>query len=187
MKSARSQTLRMIVNVVAFQLGWFACVLAAARGRDMAGVSAASVIVAAHVAMPARRGGEFRLIAAAVVIGALWDSLLRGTGLMVYQSPGPAWLAPGWILAMWALFGTTLNFSLRWLRGRTLIAVLFGAVGGPLAFWAGERLGAVQITGPWAGLLAQAAGWAVILPLLMHLAQRFDRSDLRTPGEAADV
>ena len=84
MKSARSQTLRMIVNVVAFQLGWFACVLAAARGRDMAGVSAASVIVAAHVAMPARRGGEFRLIAAAVVIGAfviLLDPIFQGLAI----------------------------------------------------------------------------------------------------------
>ena len=88
---------------------------------------------------------------------------------------------------MWALFGTTLNVSLRWMRGRPVIAVLFGALGGPLSFWAGQRLGAVQITGPWTGVAVLAVGWALILPLLLHLAGRLDRKDSGIPGDPAHV
>ena len=187
MQTTRTQTLRMIGNIVAFQLGWFACVVAAAQGQEAVGICAALIIVAAHVAISTHPVTQLRVIVTAVAIGAVWDSLLRAMGLMIYRSPGPPALAPAWILAMWALFGTTLNLSLRWLQGRTLLAVVFGAVGGPLAFWAGQRLGAVQIRGPWAGLLAQATGWGLILPLLLHLARRFDRRNLSSRGESTDV
>ena len=181
MDAGRSRTLRVVGNVVAFQFGWFACVLAAARGHDAVGIGIVAAIVVLHLWLAARPSLELGVIAAAVLVGAVWDGLLRTLGLLVYAAPGPDWLAPAWILAMWALFGTTLNVSLRWLHARRLVAVLFGAVGGPMAFWAGQRLGAVQIPGPWPGLLAQAAGWAVILPVLMQLARRLDTQPDRRP------
>jgi hypothetical protein len=170
-----SPALRLAVNVVTFQLGWFACVIAAGKGQDAIGIVAALAVIAVHLILSTPRSTEIRVIALAVAFGAVWDSLLRAAGLMHYLSAGPTFLAPAWILSMWGLFGTTLNVSLRWLRGRPVLALLFGAIGGPMSFWAGQRLGAVQITGPWAGLLAQAAGWAVILPLLLHLAARLER------------
>ena len=179
--------LRMAVNVVAFQLGWFACVIAAGKGQDALGIAAVAAVVALHLVLTSPRAGELRVIALALAVGAVWDSLLRAAGLMQYLSPGPTFLAPAWILAMWALFGTTLNVSLRWMRGRSVFAALFGALGGPLSFWAGERLGAVRIAGPWTGLVALAAGWAVILPLLLHLAGRLDRKDSGIPGDSAHV
>ena len=187
MDTARSRTLRVVGNVVAFQLGWFGCVLAAARGHDAAGVGIVAAIVLLHLWLAARPSRELCVVVAAVLIGAVWDSLLRKLGLLVYAAPGPAWLAPAWILAMWALFGTTLNVSLRWLRGRLLVAVLFGGIGGPMAFWAGQRLGAVQIPGPWPGLLAQAAGWAMILPVLLQLARRLDTQHDHGPRGDAHV
>jgi hypothetical protein len=44
---------------------------------------------------------------------------------------------------MWAQFATTFRFSLRTMITRPIPAALFGAAGGPIAFLAGERLGAV--------------------------------------------
>lgn len=181
MTTSLSPTLRLAINVVAFQLGWFACVIAAGKGLDGIGIAAVAAVVVVHLTLSASLSAEVRVIALTLACGAVWDSLLRAVGLMHYLSPGPACLAPAWILAMWALFGTTLNLSLRWLRGRAAVTVLFGAVGGPMSFWAGQRLGAVQIRGPWEGLLAQAGGWAVILPLLVHLAARLDRKDSVAP------
>lgn len=98
MRKTRSQTLWMLGNAVAFQLGWFACVLAAARGQDRTGVSAALIIVAVHLALATRPWNELQVIGATV-----------------------------------------------------------------------------------------AAGWSVILPLQLHLAQRLDLTDPGTPGVPADV
>ncbi len=75
---------------------------------------------------------------------------------------------------MWGLFATILNVSLRWLRGRWVMAALFGAIGGPLAYYGGHRLGALEFGNEIVALLALAVGWAVFTPLLMSLATRFD-------------
>ncbi|MGB7931118.1 MAG: DUF2878 domain-containing protein, partial [Gammaproteobacteria bacterium] len=79
-----------------------------------------------------------------------------------------------WIVAMWVLFASTLNVSLRWLRGRWMLATLLGAVAGPLAYYAGAKLGGVVITEPLPAFTALAAGWAAFVPLLIRLSTRFD-------------
>jgi hypothetical protein len=50
-----------------------------------------------------------------------------------------------------------------------------GAIGGPAAFYAGERLGAVQFH-PTEGLslTVLAVVWAILMPLLLHLADTLD-------------
>jgi hypothetical protein len=55
-----------------------------------------------------------------------------------------------------------------------LLAGLLGAMLAPLAYFGGARLGALQLLQPQLALLAQAAGWALLLPLLVALARRCD-------------
>jgi len=74
---------------------------------------------------------------------------------------------------MWALFATTINHSMAWLKNRYFLALLLGAVFGPLAFIAGESLGAVVFLDRTMALTLLAAGWAVLMPLLLLLAQQF--------------
>jgi hypothetical protein len=75
---------------------------------------------------------------------------------------------------MWVLFASTLNVSLRWLRGRWMLAMLLGAVAGPLAYYAGAGLGGVVIAEPLPAFTALAAGWAAFVPLLIRLSTRLD-------------
>jgi hypothetical protein len=75
---------------------------------------------------------------------------------------------------MWVLFASTLNVSLRWLRGRWIVAALLGATAGPLAYYAGAKLGGVVIAEPLPGFIALAAGWASFMPLLIKLSSRLD-------------
>ena len=74
---------------------------------------------------------------------------------------------------MWALFATTINLSMAWLKQRWLLASFMGSVFGPLAFIAGEKLGAVQFIDRPSALLALALGWASLMPLLLWLADLF--------------
>lgn len=163
------------LNFILFQGGWFACVLGAAHGWPWAGAGAALAIVACHVLRAERPRGELILVAAAAVIGALWDSALALAGWIRYAGGLVVEdLAPAWIVALWMLFATTLNLSLAWLKRHAALAVVFGAAGGPLAYWAGEELGALVLAERLPALVALAAGWAVLTPLLLHLAIRFD-------------
>ena len=172
-----------IVNLLGFQAVWFAAVIGAANGSPWAGPVAAGVFIAAHLAWTPDRSGDKRLLAAALPMGLAADSLLVATGLLVFASPWPsAFLAPVWILAMWAGFALTLNHSMAFLRDRPWLAAGFGAIGGPLAYLgASNAFGAVSFghSAPLA-LLALGVIWGVALPVLYRLG-----CAQRTPSDGA--
>lgn len=169
--------LRTLGNVALFQAGWLACVLGAAAGRAWVGPLAVGVVLAFHL-VGLGHIDEARLVGWCVAIGAAADSLLGGTGLVAYAAhPGPSFIAPVWIVAMWANFGITLRHSLAWLSRRRLAASLLGVLGGPLAYAAGSRLGAIEVSSD--GILALALLWGAALPLLMALAGPRRREDVR--------
>jgi hypothetical protein len=118
---------------------------------------------------------ELMLVLSCAVIGAGFDSFLVMAGWVQYSSGlfSPM-MAPYWIVTMWMLFATTLNVSMRWLRGRTVLAAFFGFVGGPTTYIAGQKLGGIVLVDPVPALAALGIGWAVMMPVLMWLSETFD-------------
>jgi hypothetical protein len=166
----------LAVNVLLFQLGWFACVLGAAYGQPWLGVGVAALVVGWHLARAAHPRRELALVSAAVLIGAVFETLLARSGWLLFDPRGMllAGTAPVWMVALWALFATTLNVAMRALRSRLVLAALFGAVGAPLAYWGGARLGALELVAAGAALAAIGIGWALLTPLLFSAARRLD-------------
>lgn len=151
------------------------CVMSAGRGLAWIGVAFVLVAVVWHATRVAAPAPELKLIAAAVLIGALWESLLVASGLLVYPNGvlvrgAPPW----WLLALWALFAVQLNVLFGWLKRRLLLAAAAGALAGPLSFRAGAALGAVQFADPVLSFVAIGAGWAVLMPLMLALARRWN-------------
>ena len=164
-----------ITNILIYQLGWFACILGAANGAPLTGVVVVAAAVGWHLYRAEEPRAESWLIVIAAAIGAVWDSLLVATGLLVYPSGTLIeGAAPYWIVALWVIFATTFNVSLRWFKQRLVLAALFGAIGGPLAFLAGERLGGVAFTDYTLGVGALALGWSLLMPARMILARRYN-------------
>lgn len=160
----------MLKNFLLYNVGWFACVYFAAQGQAWVGLLAVALIVTAHlVAVPSEtRGREIRTVLVAIGIGIAWESALVATGLVRYPTaPGPLGLAPVWMVALWANFACTIHHSLGWIRTRPALASPLGAVGGPLAFIAGEKLGAVSFPSPILALGVIAVAWGLLLPLLV--------------------
>lgn len=169
----------MVVNFVAFQVGWFACVLGAARGWPLIGPLVALAILAPMAWTAPSPRGFLLLLAAGALVGFCWDSTLSAAGLMQFSGGHLAPFAPPWIVALWMLFASTCNRSLRWLQASLPLAIGLAVIAAPLSYLAGARLGALHLPRPTAGLVAQALGWAVILPLLLRLARRLDTAEAR--------
>ena len=135
----------------------------------------AAVVIGYHLIRAVTPLYEFYLILIAMTIGVLWDSLLVMLSLLDYASgiliPNTA---PYWIVVMWGLFATTINVSLRWLKGKYRLSIILGAIAGPLAYYGGERLGAVNFVDTSTALLALAVGWAVFTPLLIAISKNID-------------
>lgn len=164
-------------NAILFQVGWFACVLGAARGAPWTWIGLATVgaIAAWHVARARKPAAELRLLLLALLVGAVFETLLARTGwLRIEEGIWIAGIAPVWMAALWANFATTLNVSLRPLRDRLGLAALLGAIGAPLAYFGGSRLGAMELIEAMPALLAIGVGWLLLAPLLFMAARRFD-------------
>jgi Protein of unknown function (DUF2878) len=178
--------MRTLINFVLFQAGWFACILAAAHGRPLLASGAVAAVVAWHLHSAARPGREARLVLAVIAVGLVLETAVLSQGVVRYFSGQPfSALPPHWILALWALFATTLNVTMRWLKGRWWLAALLGAIAAPLSFAAGVRLGAGEFIDTTHALVLIGAAWAVAMPLLMWLSDRFDGIAPEGPASAA--
>jgi Protein of unknown function (DUF2878) len=161
----------LIANFLLFQLAWFSCVVSAAYGTPWSGVAVTIMIMAWHLSKIRPLKSEIWLLFIAIAIGACFDQLMLMMQWIVYQNHG--WsdaLVPVWILALWCAFASTLNVSLVWLQGRYLMAILLGAIAGPIAYLGAERIGAVTLTGE-VSYIALSIGWALLTPLLLYIAK----------------
>lgn len=167
--------MHLVLNVVAFKVGWVTSVVGAAHALPWAGPVVVAIALAIHLGFAARPGTELALITSCAILGGMFDSALVAVGWVTYPSGmlSPV-LAPYWIVGLWVLFATTLNVSFRWLRSRKLLAAAIGAVAGPMSYVAGSQLGAIEFVDPTAALVSLGAAWALLLPLILHIAEVLD-------------
>ena len=166
----------VVTNLVGYQAGWLAAILGGAWAMPWLGPLVTVPLLALHLKLAERWTPEAKLLGLAMLIGLIADTLLIVSGRITFTSGSMAGvISPLWMIGLWALFATTMNVSLRWLRGRWLLCVLLGGIGGPAAYYAGVKLGAAQMHEPLAAsLLAVAVIWGAATPLLVALAQRLD-------------
>ena len=164
-----------VANFVVFQAAWFAAVLGAAHQLPLWGTACVIAAIAWHLGICARPAQEAKLIGLACVIGFVVESAVAMQGHVTYPSGQPvAVLAPYWMVALWGELAIALNVTMRWMKGRLWLAALFGAVGGPMAFAAGVRLGGAAFVDKTPALVTLVCIYAVAMPLLVWLSMRFD-------------
>lgn len=165
----------MLINFAAFEIAWLSSVIGGAQQMPWLGPVAVCIALAIHLSAARNRFEEVVLVLSCALIGAFFDSLLVAAGWVTYPSGlFSDYIAPYWIITMWMLFATTLNVSMRWLRGKPWLAAFFGLCGGPTTYLAGQKLGGIVLVNPAAAYLALAIGWAIIMPVLMWLSENLD-------------
>lgn len=169
--------MRHLPNFLALQVGWFACVLGAAQGREWLGPLVALGLIAAHLTRHGAPARQAQFLTAMTLLGTAIDSAQMAAGWIRYEGWSPlGFLAPPWIAVLWPLFASTFRASLDWLRPRRVLAAVFGGLGGPLSYLGAERLGALEILPDRSmSLLALALVWGAALPLALSFSTRFVR------------
>jgi len=167
----------LLVNFIGFQVGWFACVLGAANDKEFLGMIIALGVIIYHVINQGDSRKELKLVLVAVAIGLFWETWVLNLDILRYPShPDALFWAPTWLIMMWALFATTINLSMGWLKGRWVLSVFMGAVFGPLAFIGGEKLGAVVFLDSTLSIITLSVGWGLLMPLLLWTAERINHN-----------
>lgn len=162
-----------ILEFLGFQAVWFSCVLGAARGMPWLGPIVGLAFLGARALACRPAIPWLRLVLASGALGYLLDSLLVLSGALTFP-PHTALGGPStiWMVMLWLAFAATLRGSFAWIQGRYGAAFLLGVVFGPLSYYAGAQLGAVDLSrGPLFALVSVGAVWGLAMPLLVWLEQ----------------
>lgn len=161
-----SEIHRNVLNFILFQSGWFICVVYPNR----LSVAVIVTLMLVHfVLVSGKRFAELQFIGVGVVLGSLMDTLWFRTGVLGLVDTDEILAAPPWLMAIWAIFMTTLCHSLYWVGRTRWLPFLLAPIAGPFAYWAASRLGAVTLPDPALSLPAMAAGWLILFPLLLFI------------------
>lgn len=161
------------INFVLFQACWFACVWGAANSYNWLGPTLVVLAVPLQVFLLTDRSNEeIHFIIICGLSGFLLETILILGG--VYTPIGQKLqICPPWMAALWFNFAMLVSISLAWLKGKYLLAAVLGGLAGPVAYWGGEKLGALAIADAFArGYVPLVLLWAVALPALIYIHNR---------------
>ena len=168
--AAAPSTTRVIAYAVLWQIAWFAAVMPAGKGLPWVGVLAAIPVLV--LGAWGRWQSALALCAVALPIGIVVDAALGLSG--VARFPGgllDGRLSTPWMWLLWLQLALALDLCLSWLRKAWWLPLVFGAVGGALAYRAGVAFGAMEApAGIPALLLCTALAYLIAMPLLLRLS-----------------
>lgn len=162
-----------LANFALFQSGWFLAVLL----QTPWALVWAAIFIVIHSWFYAS-SQERKALLLIILLGLLIDFIWQLTPFIHYLGDGFG--LPYWLFGLWLMFPLTLNHSLSWLKGRTLLQIIFGVIGGGGSYVAGTRLGAAEA--PVWGLAVVALAWGIWLPMFYRILDQF----LKAPSIEVD-
>ncbi len=162
------------INFLAFQVTWTLAMLSVSRGLAIWGAALIGLNVAAHLLFQTHRNRvrDTALILVGALVGVSIDASLAQAGFFKFAGSSTTEFLV-LFYALWANFGSTLRISLAWTWTKLWAAAILGVIGGPLAYLAGVKLGAVVLpekTLP--SLIAVAIEFGVLTPAWIWVASR---------------
>lgn len=167
--------LSRVLNGISFYVQWFTVLSFASAGNPWPGVAIAVTLLGFHYFTSSNWHRDLILIGVLCVLGLLADSTYMWLGLLRFESPNPVvpWLAPAWVLCLYAFFATTLNSSLSYAGSHRVWLAILGGFGGPFSYWLGVKIGAAEFLVPETEALLVIAGvWVVSMPFVAELNRR---------------
>ena len=79
------------------------------------------------------------------------------------------------MVALWVSFSTTFRHSMSWLRHKYIFASIFAFIGGPLAYFAGQKIGAINGTNTLSSVIAIGFFWALVFPSILYVLNYYEK------------
>ena len=158
-----------LLNFLAFQSGWWACILSVKYDLEWLALVLGVVLTLLQLGWGSHRRDNLRLIAWVLPLGITLDSLMQLYADWTFYGWQFNHLSPFWLWMVWVLFAITLKSSMSFLQKVSLpTQALLGLVMGPLSYVSGAQLGAASMPTHTFSILILALAWAVLTPLFVR-------------------
>lgn len=151
--------LQVFLLAIAFDIYWTLVVLFRERGVLLwLGLA----VLACLLLKPVRRIYAILLALAGSTLDATWAV----TGMLRFSGES---ILPLWMMALWLMFACVWNHLTEKTALPDWLLVVMAAVGGPMAYYIGEHLGAITFLAPtFIVMSSMALGWLVLM-LFFHI------------------
>ena len=153
--------------ILGFQAVWFSCAWGISHHYPLLPLLVSLVYLNSYISKQSPKKPAYLFLLRILLYGFLLDSTLGLLGFIVYESAYPKpldWLQPWWMSLLWLSFAASAKASFFWLEKRLPLAVVLGAISGPIAYFSGQKLGAfIKLDTP--GYAVLSFGFAVIMYL----------------------
>jgi hypothetical protein len=162
---------RILINVIGFQVLWWWCVLCGREGADFLAIAVVLIACAAHLRW-VESWPDALPILTITLLGCVLDQTMYHFNHVVFahQESEAQWI-PLWMAGLWLGFACTLNVSMRWLQNYWWLALILGAIFGPVAYLGAEKLGAIKLMQGNTTMILLAIGWGFLFPCLLRIRQ----------------
>lgn len=171
--------LAYLCNSASFYFGWIACISAGATNRPYFGFFIAIALVIAHLIFISRKISlDLLLIVTAFLLGIIVDSSFIHFHIIFYATANPFFenMTPLWVLGVYMIFATSINYSLCWLKNRMVLGMLLGASGGFASYYAGIKTGAATFgKDALTSSVVISLTWATLLPIFYIINHLFEK------------
>lgn len=148
------------LNVALFQAGWFACIFL----PTIYGLAATILVLIIHLKMVPNFQKELAFVITVASVGYCMDSLYSLLSLVEFKVNSESTI---YLVCVWLLFASTLNWSMKYLIKTPLRAMLLGILA-PLSYFGAQSLGKIKYSEPLAvSILFHALLWSAFM-LLVH-------------------
>tara|TARA_B100001029_G_C15055821_1_gene454311 strand:+ start:44 stop:1435 length:1392 start_codon:yes stop_codon:yes gene_type:complete len=170
--------MKNLFNIIGFQLGWWSCVLGVKHELIYMGPLIMLLFLLLHIQYITKNfSKDLILVLFGIMSGLVVDGFLKFTEIIKYQGDVQnALLAPIWILAMWAGFCITVNYSLKWLHKNIILQFLMGFVFGPLSYLAGQKMEVIEFIYNFQNIFIIAILWGFSVPLLFFISSKLNKN-----------
>jgi hypothetical protein len=161
----------IFINFVLFQTAWFITIYSASLGLVWFGPVFSLCWLYTHFGLHKNNWKvDLQIVVISAIIGFILDSMMVLSGIFSFsENASFGYPSSIWMVALWVNLALTLNYSLGWLKEKLILSSLFAAVGGPLAYYAGSKMGAINFENHTFSIIALSVIWAIAMPLLFYI------------------
>ncbi|MBL7114720.1 MAG: DUF2878 domain-containing protein [Kiritimatiellae bacterium] len=177
--NVRGEIAAKLFHAVIFQILWIALVISAGSHWSITVTIATPLIAALQLKLFRNTFTKsIVFVMLTVCIGMIMDTFLTLVGIIdparnVIPFPFP----PLWLIGLWIAFATFMKTTLTYLCDKPATQWCIGAIGGPLAYWSGARLGAIELHAHIIlSLVVLALAWGCVCVVCFSLLKRLDTS-----------
>lgn len=161
-----------LINAIVAQAAWWMCVLSAKNSPSTIPLMATAFVLLVHFAIGTNNWKRDLIVVSVFTFyGSVLDSFLIYEGIYILPDGGQ-W-APVWLVCLWCIYATNLEYSLKWVSNRPLVGALLGAFFGPISYAAGSTFGILVFREPkWQSIAISSVMWAISTPFVYGILKR---------------